>query len=513
MPSALLFVTLLGCQDPTGPGVVLRPSPDATSEPIPEPVDALGEPAESLDVLVVGAGPAGLAALDAAVRAGATARVFERAETVGGNGPYAGRYYGVGTRFQRAAGIEDTVEQALADWEEVTLGGDPSDPRVVRFVERSAEVVEWAVDQLGSPMLYVAPELEFEMPARQHALGGGDKSPTMKLAGLYPDLIVTGREVDGLVVDDGRVIGVTYTDLASGSTGWAQARGGVVVAAGGFGRALDRVMAVHPEVAGVLGHTEIGPTAVGAAVPWVAAGGAAWQAQPGVGFFVHSVADPRDGRQGEVLWMPAAHRMMFVNSDGRRVANEYLATGFRMVDVLLEQDDQRLFGFSARRDTPSLQVPPYNVVDGVTTFKVDAAAELGAIVVADSVAACAQALGVDPAGVEGSVRAYNQISVSGSDDEFDKSARDAPPIPDAPGQVVCAELVVAASKSYTGFAADYDMHLVDGDGASIEGLFGAGEFVGMLGSAGMGGGAAGTITAVLMTGQIAGENAARDAHP
>lgn len=513
----------MACAPDVGPAVVIGtdadPDPDTIGGEDPDTdVDTdtqveLPPPDLEVDVLVVGSGPAGLAAADAAVEAGASVLVLERAATMGGNGAYANRYFAVGTPYQAEAGIEDDVAAALADWPALTLGGDASDPRVTRFLERSAEIVSWVVAGLGTPMIDVVPDLEFDVTPRLHALGQGPKSPTMKLAARHLERVRTAVEADGIVKEDGRVVGVTWRDLTTGETGWTRARGGVVIAAGGFGRALDRVASLHPEVADVLGRVEIGPTAVGAAIPWVEEGGAALQDRAGIGFFVHSVADPRPGEEDEVLYMPAAHRMLYVNADGQRVANERLSAGFRLVDVLLAQDEPRLFAFGPRRGMPRLEVPAYNVVDGVTGFSIEDAEAIGALAIADSPRACADALGIEAVGLDATVASYNAIAENGVDAEFGKPVDDAVPLRDGPGAVVCAEMVVAASKSYTGFATDYDQHLVDANGAPIEGLFGAGEFVGMLGSSGMGGGTSGTITAVLLTGRIAGESAAREAHP
>lgn len=76
-----------------------------------------------VDVLVVGAGGAGLAAAISAHDQGATVAIVEKLERPGGNSALStGSIPGAGTRFQRQAGIEDNPQKMIADL--MGLSGD-----------------------------------------------------------------------------------------------------------------------------------------------------------------------------------------------------------------------------------------------------------------------------------------------------------------------------------------------------------------------------------------------------
>src|SRR4051794_19703295 len=86
-------------------------------------------PAENVaDVVVVGAGPAGLSAAIEAAANGARVLVLEREETYGGSAAYSGaRMLFTGSPEQTAAGIVDSPEALLGEWNAIT-GGDPGEP-------------------------------------------------------------------------------------------------------------------------------------------------------------------------------------------------------------------------------------------------------------------------------------------------------------------------------------------------------------------------------------------------
>jgi fumarate reductase flavoprotein subunit len=102
-----------------------------------------------VDVLVVGAGGAGLAAAVAAHDAGAVVAITEKLERAGGNTALStGSLPGAGTRFQRAVGIEDSPERLVADLQALS-GSHDADQLLQVLAHRSAEIVEWLADSVG----------------------------------------------------------------------------------------------------------------------------------------------------------------------------------------------------------------------------------------------------------------------------------------------------------------------------------------------------------------------------
>ncbi|MFN7146775.1 MAG: FAD-dependent oxidoreductase, partial [Myxococcota bacterium] len=121
------------------PGV--RPAPHATPEALG---GARTAPFPNVDVLVIGAGPAGLAAALEAWRSGASVAVLERETDFGGSANWAGALMLFsGTAEQAALGVSDSPEQLLAEWPSFT-GGDAGDPWVQAFAHRNVpDVYDW----------------------------------------------------------------------------------------------------------------------------------------------------------------------------------------------------------------------------------------------------------------------------------------------------------------------------------------------------------------------------------
>ena len=108
------------------------------------------------DVVVVGAGGAGLTAAVRATQEGAKVLVLEKMPMVGGNSLKAsGGMNCADTKFQEAAGITDSsVEEFIED---TMNGGHQLNDRalVTTLAENSAEAVEW-LESIGAPLPKVA---------------------------------------------------------------------------------------------------------------------------------------------------------------------------------------------------------------------------------------------------------------------------------------------------------------------------------------------------------------------
>ncbi|MBT8444136.1 MAG: FAD-dependent oxidoreductase, partial [Gammaproteobacteria bacterium] len=94
------------------------------------------------DVIVVGAGIAGISAALEASAAGANVLIVEKSSVAGGHAVRAGGFAMVDTPLQRKKGIEDSPGLAMQD---LLAWGEDADPAWVRqFAERSrADVFDW----------------------------------------------------------------------------------------------------------------------------------------------------------------------------------------------------------------------------------------------------------------------------------------------------------------------------------------------------------------------------------
>ena len=101
------------------------------------------------DVAVVGGGACGFIAALAIAEKGLEVLLLEKEKKVGGNTSLSqGMIPAAGTRFQKAAGIEDSPERMAEDI--LKKNGYESDPEMTLHVCReSKNLVEWLVDSVG----------------------------------------------------------------------------------------------------------------------------------------------------------------------------------------------------------------------------------------------------------------------------------------------------------------------------------------------------------------------------
>ena len=164
-------------------------------------------------VLVVGAGAAGLVAALAAHEAGAEVLVLERDHLPSGSTALsAGLIPAAGTRWQRAAGIEDDPARFAADITRKAHGAP--DPAMVERVSRHvAPVLTWLSDSHDLEFSVVG---DFDYPGhgvrRMHGLPGrsgaelmGGLARAAESAGIE---VLCDAHVTGLFVDVDRIAGV-----------------------------------------------------------------------------------------------------------------------------------------------------------------------------------------------------------------------------------------------------------------------------------------------------------------
>ena len=215
-------------------------------------------------VIVVGSGLAGLSAAHAALTAGASVHVLERAQRPGGNSIKASSgINGAGTLAQAVRGIvdtsfyADTVKSAGARFQDTQVDRAAL---VKKLVDESASAVAW-LSSLGVDLSIVAPLGGHSVP-RTHR-GPGKPPGAAIISTLLETLgkddkftLSTGASVTRLLTSNNRVTGVEYT--RDGATHTEQ--GNVVVAAGGFAGDADGLLARYrPDLAGLPSTNEANP--------------------------------------------------------------------------------------------------------------------------------------------------------------------------------------------------------------------------------------------------------------
>ena len=137
------------------------------------------------DILLIGAGTAGITAAIRAAKRGKRVVVIEKSDSVGGTLHYtAGHMSAAGTHLQHAAGISDTPEQHFNDVARIC--GNTMDAIITRkAVDLAAGTVNW-LHELGYPFHERAPAILYGHEAYSIArtyFGKDDVSPKMNRSG------------------------------------------------------------------------------------------------------------------------------------------------------------------------------------------------------------------------------------------------------------------------------------------------------------------------------------------
>ena len=222
---------------------------------------------ETHEVVVIGAGGAGLSAAIEAKAAGADVIVLEKMPLAGGNTLISGAEYAAPNNWlQKQEGIEDSTELFVQD---MLKGGDyANEEALVRVVaENALEGAEWLRDEVGVTW---EDELMFfgghSVKRSLIPLGASGKEIITKQVAKAESMdipILYNTKATKLITDEsGAVIGVeAESDEANYTFNTTK---GVIIASGGFGSNLEMRMKYNPEIdENILSTNTVGSTGDG----------------------------------------------------------------------------------------------------------------------------------------------------------------------------------------------------------------------------------------------------------
>jgi fumarate reductase flavoprotein subunit len=277
-----------------------------------------------IPVVIVGAGACGLTAALAAKDAGAEVLVLERdASPSGSTALSSGFIPAAGTRYQRAAGIDDSPEVFAADIMRKNHG--EADQRIVDAVCRGiGPTLEWLDDRHGVRFDVLQ---GFKYPGhsrlRMHAVA--EKTGEALMASL----LRACKDVD--ILTSAHVTNISskevFFERPDGSRESVE-YGALVLACSGFGGNKEMVRRHLPEIADGLYFGHVGNQ--GDAVRWGTALGA--QAKDLTAYQGHgSVATPHGIL---ITWALMTEGGIQVNENGERFSNEHLGYSEQCLPVL-----------------------------------------------------------------------------------------------------------------------------------------------------------------------------------
>jgi fumarate reductase flavoprotein subunit len=446
------------------------------------------------EVLIVGAGAAGLCAALAASEKGADVVAVERDKIPRGSTALsAGLIPAAGTRFQRERGISDDAAAFAEDIQRKATGA--ADPEIVKAVtENAGPTLEWLADAHGLAFSVVH---DFDYPGhrarRMHGLPSrsgaeliGALSNAVEAAGIP---ILTEATVTKLYVDgDKNIRGVELT-RANGSLERISCRA-LVLACSGFGGNSELVRRHIPEMADAIyfGH----PGNRGDALLWGEQLGARARflsSYQGHGSVVHP--------HGILItWAAMTEGGFQVDATGRRFSDESLGYSEQAAVVLKDAGGVAFHIFDERIAAIARQFIDFREAEAV-----------GAVISADTVEDLAQRLKLPAAALGDTFAEVTRLKAGKGADRFGRSFAGARPL-GAPFKGV--RVTGALFHTQGGLDIDASGRVRGDDGASFPNLFAAGGA-----AAGVSGATAagylsgnGLLTATVL-GRIAGAQAAR----
>lgn len=445
------------------------------------------------DVLIIGAGAAGLVAALAAHEAGAEVVIVERDGVPSGSTALsAGLIPAAGTRFQRAAGLEDSPIRFARDIL-AKAHHEPDPSMVAHLAAHVGPVLEWLADRHGLSFDVIT---NFSYPGhsvmRMHGLPqrtGGELVDRLRTAVEAQGIpVLTGFRATNLYADDeGRISGVAGTRPDGGEERiGCQA---LVLACNGYGGNRALVARYIPQMSEALWFGHSGNE--GDAVLWGEELGADlvhMSGHQGHG----SVAQPHGIL---ITWATIMEGGFQVNALAQRFSDESHGYSEQAAQVLLQPEAKAWTIFDARIAAIACQFEDFRQ-----------ALAQGAIVEANTVAELAGKLGLDGQVLSETAAEVERLKRGEGHDRF---ARAFAGVPSLVAPYCAVRVTGALFHTQGGLRVDFQARVLKRNGDTLPNLFASGgAAVGVSGSQASGYlSGNGLLTAVAL-GHIAGRAAA-----
>ncbi|MDR0513524.1 MAG: flavocytochrome c [Treponema sp.] len=459
----------------------------------------------SADVVVIGAGGAGLAAAVTALELGSSVILVEANSIIGGNTLIAGSIMQVsGTPQQAAAGVVDNPDNHFAY---TMSGGDNVNrPDLVRIlVDNALGTMQWmeARGTLWTDAVFVGAGTTFPRAIRPDtsvgALGTGWVQPFQRIVedpASNAQVLMDTRATD-LIMEGGRVTGVRATGR-NGNVYTLTANDGVVIATGGFAANVQMRMQYDAQWDGMLTasipNTNL-PTLQGDGIRIAQAVGAN---VIDMGYIqLLAFGCPQSGSPFNF----AGGLFFMVNEQGYRFISEN-ARRDDMTKALFQQTNSRMFFINDNREVAA------GIWASGEAGHADRLIYYGYAYRADTIPELARMIGMDPNVLLATIEEFNRMAAGEIPCPFGRN------FAMMPGGTIdlryppfyASPRVPTIHHTMGGLDIDGNTRVRDVNGNVIPGLYAAGEVVGGVhGTNRLGGNA---ITEAFVFGRIAGESAA-----
>lgn len=446
------------------------------------------EPAEDTetDIVIIGAGGAGLSAAIEATNQGAKVIVVEKNAFMGGNTNYAtGGMNAAGTKYQQEKGIEDSPELFYSDT--MKGGHDLNDPELLKvFTEKSAETLDW-LESLGADLSIVGRSGGQSVDRIHKGPGGMPVGPHLmdvfqsQVQKLGIEVRLSTKAIEILTDDNGSAVGITVENK-DGNTYNINAKA-VIIASGGFGANPELVEKYKPKLKDF--GTTNQPGATGDALLMAEKLNIGLtdieqiQTHPTVVPIINEMITEGIRGDGAIL----------VNHESKRFINE-LETRDVVSEAILAQEGSTAF-----------LVLDKQVFDKASTY--EKYKDQGLLKEAVSIEDLAEMMKIDATELKNTIDSYNGYVSGKLDEEFGRTSLDVE-LTQSPYYYV--EIAPAIHHTMGGLKINTNTEVINNSGNVVPGLYAAGEVTGGVHGGNRIGGNA--VTDITVFGKTAGANAA-----
>lgn len=442
---------------------------DKMSQPVE--ADELEAVTMEADVVVVGAGAAGLSAGLKAAQDGKNVIILEKMGVIGGASAMAGSgTMATGSTWQKEDGYEDSPEQLVEDMME--NGHNKNDRATVElFANTIGEAFDWLVDENGAAVPYQ----RSGEPTRTYSGVGRGAGVCQSLCDKFlaeGGTLLLNTPATALIINDSTVAGVTAEGDGKAYTINAKA---VVLASGGYG-ANDELVPDEYKAFVYAGHAGAEGDAIAMVEPldadlinmdlintqpnsMILPSGLGQYCNPGV-----SRAYAAGG--------------FMVNQDGERFFNEQ-ANAWDLMQAMKANDAQYLIMDQAAFDgfNAGMTGSKIYTMEDVETWLADDYEGQPVMKTAATLEELADKLGIPADALSASAQAFNEAAASGSADEFGRTPAAAQ---SEEGPYYALEMHIRYYASLGGLHINDGMQVLNTQQEAIPGLYAAGEVVGGL---------------------------------
>lgn len=437
------------------------------------------------DIVIIGAGGAGMTAAITAKQTGADVIILEKMPMVGGNTTKAtGGMNAAETKYQEASGIEDSVQTFIDDT--MTGGYEINNPDLVAVMAgQSADAIDW-LDTINAPL----PKVSFSggaTNARIHAPEDGSAVGNYLINAFSEQLkelnvpIYLETKATEIIVKNGAAVGVR---AESETTSYVINAKAVILATGGFGANEELYTKYREDLKGFV--TTNTPGATGDGLVMAEDIGAALvdieQIQ------IHPTVE-----QATSIMITEAVRgdgAILVNSGGKRFTNEMLTR-----DVVSAAEIAQDGGYA-------YIIFDQNIRDNLKA--IESYVKAGIAIESATIEELAGKLNMDPTTLTETLTTWNEAVATKNDTEFGRATGMEHDLSTAPYYAV--KIAPGVHHTMGGVKINTSCEVISAAGEVISGLYAAGEVTGGVHGGNRIGGNA--VADIVVFGRIAGDSAA-----